>query len=96
MLKVITIVAISALALAVTATSKPALAGDGGAIAAGVVGGLAVGAIIGSQSNRNYNNGPAYYDEPRYRASYSGCHTERQEVTDRYGNYGVRRVRVCD
>jgi hypothetical protein len=51
-LKVITVAAIAALALAVTVAPKPALAHDSGAVAAGVIGGLAVGAIIGSQANR--------------------------------------------
>ena len=87
MLKVISIAAISALALAVTGTSKPALAGDGGAVAAGVVGGLAVGAIVGSQMNRD--------DGYRHRAYDRDCRIERQEVSDRYGNYRIRRVRVC-
>jgi hypothetical protein len=96
MLKVITIAAVSALVLAVTVTSEPASARDGGAVAAGVVGGLAVGAIIGSQANRSYNNGPGYYEDSGYRASYGGCHTERREVSDEYGNVRIRRVRVCD
>ena len=49
MLKAITLVAISALAVAVMATPQPAFARDNGAVAAGVIGGLAVGAIVGSQ-----------------------------------------------
>ena len=65
MLKVITLAAVTALAL--TAVSQPASAGNnGGAVAAGIIGGLAVGAIIGSQANRNYYSGPGYY-EPRPR-----------------------------
>jgi hypothetical protein len=63
MFKAISLAATAALALAVIATSQPALARDGGAIAAGVIGGLAVGAIIGSQANRGYyNGGPGYYE----------------------------------
>ena len=96
MLKFITLTAVSALALAVTASSQPAFAGgNGGAIAAGVVGGLAVGAIIGSQANRGYYGGPGYY-EFGYQPVYGGCHTERQQFEDAYGNIRVRRVRVCD
>ena len=91
--------AVSVLALSVSA-SEPALAGgNGGAIAAGVVGGLAVGAIVGSQVNRNYYNGPAYVDQPAYVSGpqyYRGCHTERQEVVDAYGNYRIRRARSAD
>ena len=84
-MKVITFAAVATLALAVMVAPKPALARDG-AVAAGVVGGLAVGAIVGSQMNRDRD----------YRESYRACHMERQEVTDRYGNYRVVRVRVCD
>ena len=63
MLKFIALAAVSALAL--TAVSLPASArNNGGAIAAGVVGGLAVGAIIGSQANRGGYYGPGYYGEP--------------------------------
>jgi hypothetical protein len=96
MLKVITLTAMSALALAVTVSSQPAYAGgNGGAVAAGVVGGLAVGAIIGSQTNRGYYGGPGYY-ESGYQPVYRECHTERQQVEDGYGNVRMRRVRVCD
>jgi hypothetical protein len=89
--------AVSVLAMSVSA-SEPAFARNGGAIAAGVVGGLAVGAIVGSQVNRNYYGGPTYVDQPAYAVApgYGGCHTERQEFQDRYGNIRVRRIRVCD
>jgi hypothetical protein len=93
MLKVITLVAIAALAVAVTAAPKPAFARDDGAVAAGVIGGLAVGAIVGSQIDRDRD----YRDHDRgYRRHYSDCRIERQEVTDRYGREHLRRVRVCD
>ena len=85
-------------ALALTAVAfQPALARDrGGAVAAGVIGGLAVGAIVGSQINRN--DGYGYRDDGyRERAYYNGgCRTERQEFEDRYGRLRVRTVRVCD
>ena len=95
MLKIISLSAVAALALAVTATSQPAFARNGGAIAAGVIGGLAVGAIIGSQANRGYYDGPGYY-ESGYQPVYNSCHTEQQAVEDGYGNVHMRRVRVCD
>jgi hypothetical protein len=95
MLKVITIAAVSAWALAVTVTPKPAFARDGGAIAAGVIGGLAVGAIIGSQADRGYYNGPGYYGSS-YQPVYGACHTERQQVYDNYGRVHYQRIRVCD
>ena len=97
MLKVITVAAVAGLALAVTVAPKPALARDGGAVAAGVIGGLAVGAIIGSQANRGYYGGPGYYEQS-YQPAYDDgdCHIERQRVADEYGRVYIRRVRVCD
>ena len=95
MLKTITLVAIAALAVAVTTTPQPAFAHDGGAVAAGVIGGLAVGAIVGSQANHGYYGGPGYY-QSGYQPSYRECHTERQRIEDGYGNVHLRRVRVCD
>ena len=91
MLKLVTFATVSALALAMTVAPMPAQAENGrnGAAAAGVIGGLAAGAIIGSQVNRDD-------DGYRYRARYRDCHTERREFEDRYGNIHVRRVRVCD
>jgi hypothetical protein len=87
MLKVITLAAIAALAVTVTAAPQPAFARDGGAVAAG--------AIIGSQVNRGYYGGPGYY-ESGYQPGYRECHTERQAIEDGYGNVRMRRVRVCD
>ena len=95
MLKTITLVAIAALAAAVTTTPQPAFAHDGGAVAAGVIGGLAVGAIVGSQANHGYYGGPGYY-QSGYQPSYRECHMERQRIEDGYGNVHLRRVRVCD
>jgi hypothetical protein len=95
---IMTLAAVSMLALSVSSASQPAFARNGGAVAAGVIGGLAAGAIIGSQVNRNYYNGPGYVDQPAYvvEPAYRACHTERQEVSDGYGNIRVRRVRVCN
>ena len=89
MMKVITLAAVAALTFGVAAAPKPALA-DNGRIAAGVVGGLAVGAIVGSQMNRN--DGPRY----RQRARYRECYIERRDYEDRYGRLHVRNVRVCN
>jgi hypothetical protein len=100
MLKAITFVAIAALAAAVTTTPQPAFAHDDGAVAAGVIGGLAVGAIVGSQIDRNgdyYDHDRGYRNHDRHhRRHYSDCRTERREVTDRYGNEHFRRGRVCN
>ena len=97
MLKVISLSAVAALALAVTVTSQPAFARDGrnGAVAAGVIGGLAAGAIIGSQVNGGYYGSPGYY-ESGYQPVDGDCHIERQQFEDRYGNLRTQRVRVCD
>jgi hypothetical protein len=74
-------------------------------VAAGVIGGLAAGAIIGSAIA---NSGPAYvepapvyapppptYAEPPAYGDGPVCHTERQQVWDGYA-YRMRRVEVCD
>ena len=85
---------IIALAAAVTlaaALPSSAQANCGGCgVAAGVVGGLAAGAIIGSAIA---NSGPRYV-EPAY-VDGPVCHTERQQVWDGYA-YRIRRVQVCD
>ncbi len=81
----------------------PAQAREGGAIAAGVIGGLALGAIAGSAAANNgyYNNGyppPPAYAQPVYGApAYGGCYFARQPVYDEDGDLvGHRRVRVCE
>jgi len=96
MMKVITLAAVSALALAITVTSQPAYArNNGGAVAAGVIGGLAVGAIIGSQVNRGAYYGPGYYEQ-EYQPVYRNCRMEREQFADQNGRYHTRRIRVCD
>ena len=62
-----------------------------GAVAAGIVGGLALGALAASAHRPAYGYGPAYYvDEP-------SCYTVRRRVWNEYrGHHVVRRVRVCD
>lgn len=64
-----------------------------GAVAAGLVGGLALGAIAANAAR------PAYYGGyPAYRAvSYApGCYVTRERRVNRFGELVVRRVRVCD
>ena len=83
---------------------RPVQAGDGGAVAAGILGGLAVGAIVGGAAAqqpqpRYYAPAPAYgaYEaEPVYAAP--RCYVTRGEpVWDGYRGVWVRpRVRVCD
>jgi hypothetical protein len=97
MSRVLAIMVASAVALSFAA-SNPVSARDDGAVAAGVIGGLAVGAIIGSQTQRNYYSGPGYVGEPVYERPepYRECHIERQEVMDQYGYVRLRRIQVCD
>jgi hypothetical protein len=103
-----TIFALAAAATLAAALPSSAQANCGGCgVAAGVVGGLAAGAIIGSAIA---NSRPAYVDPgPVYAApppppayaeppEYSGgpvCHTERRQVWDGYA-YRIRRIEVCD
>lgn len=88
---------------AVAASTQKAEAhwrGGGGAVAAGVVGGLAAGAIIGGAFGPRYGygyyGGPAYYGYgPAYygRPVYYGRSCWNRRVVGPNG--GVRRVRVC-
>jgi hypothetical protein len=92
----------------VIAVAAPAQAGDGGAIAAGILGGTALGFIAGSAAAAAAPPPPpppppGYY-APAYAPGpgpYYGpgphCWYEPQQVWDGYaGAYVVRRVRVCD
>ncbi len=101
---------IKVLALAATVLSVAALPTTADArcrgcgVAAGVAGGIALGAIIAGAASaqpRYYEEPPAYY-APRG-AYYGGpayvegpvCHIERQRFWDGYG-WRSRRVEVCD
>ncbi|HVB90287.1 MAG TPA: hypothetical protein VND97_08815 [Beijerinckiaceae bacterium] len=65
--------------------------GWGGPAAAGLIGGLALGAIVGSAASAP-SYGPVY-DEPAYPAS---CWIERRPIIGRFGQtIGYRRFRVC-
>jgi hypothetical protein len=99
-MKTLTALAAAAtLGIAAVATPQPAQAwhghGHGGAVAAGVIGGLAAGAIIGSAAAYGpyYGYGPGYY---AYAPGpyYGGCYWTRQRVYDGWG-WHLRRVRVC-
>jgi len=94
--KTITAIAAAAtLTVAAVATPQPAEA-RGGRVAAGIIGGLAVGAIIGGMaSQRGYYGGPGYYYGPGPVYYRPHCWWTRQRVWDGYG-WRLRRVRVCD
>ena len=98
MTRILTVAALAAtVAIGGLAASSEAQARNGGAIAAGVIGGLAVGAIVGGAAaqQRGYYDGPRYEAQPAYGA-YGGTCVQRREVwSNRYQNYVVRNVRVA-
>lgn len=63
----------------------------GGAVAAGVIGGLALGSIAAHAARPQYYE-PSYVSEP----DYGTCFYEKRPVHDSWGNYvGNRAIRVC-
>jgi hypothetical protein len=89
----------AAAVLAISAVSLPSQAEArwrGGGVAAGVIGGLAAGALIAGAARPAYGYGYGY--GPGYYApAYGGppCYWRRQSFWDGYG-WRVRRVQVCD
>jgi hypothetical protein len=92
--KTITAVAAAA-ALALVAVGAPsdAHAQRGGAFAAGVLGGMAAGAIIGSAVAPRYYE-PGYAPAPVYAAPPGDCVTQQWVWSPRRGEYVWRNVRV--
>ena len=70
--------------------------GDGGIVAAGLIGGLTLGALAASQPYYypNYYYPGAYY-RPAYSPAYTHCFYERRRIVLRSGKAVVRRVRTC-
>jgi hypothetical protein len=66
--------------------------GWGPGIAAGVIGGLAVGALAAGAYGPRYYYGPAAYPYPY---PYGGCYYAPQQVWNGY-RWVVRRVEVCN
>ena len=94
MTKTLTALATAAtLAVAAIAAPAPAEARNGGAIAAGVIGGLAAGAIIGSATARPYGYYDGYYGGGPYYAA-GGCGWRRERFWDGY-RWRTHRVQVC-
>ena len=84
-----TLAAAASIAVAALAAPAPAQA-RGGAIAAGVIGGLAAGAIIGGAARPyGYDDGPYYAAAP-----YPGCGVRRERFWDGY-RWRTHRVRAC-
>ena len=87
----ITLAAAATVAVAAIAAPAPAEARSrGGAIAAGVIGGLAAGAIIGGAASHGYG----YYGGGPYYAAGPSCGWRRERFWDGY-RWRVQRVQVC-
>src|SRR5262245_19333752 len=89
----------AAATLGITAMAAPQPAeARGGRVAAGVIGGLAVGALLGgavAASQGGYYAPYGYYSGPAaYPGYYPGCYWQRQQVWTGYA-WAVRRVQVC-
>jgi hypothetical protein len=78
-----------------TTVCIPAQAEDAGAVAAGLLGGLAVGAIAGSAIAGAAAPPPyGYYYAPAYAPPPPRCWFQPQEVWNGYA-YVIEEVRVC-
>jgi len=86
---------VAAAAMAVAAVSVPGKAEArwrGGGVAAGVIGGIAAGALIAGAARPYYGPSYGYYG---YGPAYGpGCWWQRERFWDGYG-WRIRRVRVC-
>ena len=91
------LIAVAALAVVAVAVPSHVQARNGGAVAAGVIGGLAVGAIVGGAvaSQPRHYYAPAY-ENPRsiYVAPAGACVVNQEVWSNRHQAYIVRRVRV--
>jgi hypothetical protein len=87
--------AAATLTIAAVAAPQPAEA-RGGRVAAGVIGGLAAGAIIGGAlASQGGYYGPGYYYGPGPVYYGPHCWWHRERFWDGFG-WRLRRVRVCD
>lgn len=91
---------VTAAALPLMSLQAPAQARDGGAIAAGIIGGLALGglaAAAAAQAQPRYAYPyPAYGYRRVYYAPVRDCWIQRRRARDDFGNVYYRRVRVCE
>lgn len=90
----IAITAAATLALATVAVPQRAEARHG-AVAAGIIGGLAAGALIGAAAAPHYYYGPGYYYGPRPYYYGPDCYWTHTRYWNGY-RWHWRRVRVCD
>ncbi|MGU3468450.1 hypothetical protein ACLBXO_26720 [Methylobacterium sp. C33D] len=90
-------------ALPLVGIQSTARAGDGGAIAAGIIGGLALGGLAAAAASQpRYAPYPAYgygygygYGYRRVYYAPRDCWIQRRRARDDFGNVYYRRVRVC-
>lgn len=89
---------VAAAALPLLGVHGQAQAGDGGAIAAGIIGGLALGGLAAAAAAqpRYVAPYPAYGYRPVYYAPVRDCWITRRRARDEFGNVYYRRTRVCD
>jgi hypothetical protein len=64
----------------------------GAAAAAGIIGGLALGALAAGSAR----SAPYYDTYPAYGGGYGGCYVTNQRVYDAWGRPHWQRVQVCD
>ena len=70
--------------------------GWGGPVAAGVIGGLALGAIAAQAAPRYHYPAYGHGYAPAYAAPHYSCFRQRRPAYDHWGNFaGYRVVRVC-
>lgn len=96
MKRTFSVVGATAIVVLGMAVSSPVQARDDGAIIGGVIGGLALGAIVGGAAaqQREYRE-PHYGYQPVYVAPRRQMCVERREVwSNRHQHYVVRDVRV--
>lgn len=89
------IAAAASLGAAVLVTPTQPAQARGGAVAAGIIGGLAAGAIIGSAAAHGPYYGRSYYYGPGPVYYGPHCWWRRERFWDGWG-WRVHRVRVCD
>jgi hypothetical protein len=86
-----------AAALILAVALQPAQARNNGAVAAGVIGGIAAGAIIAgaaAEANRGPYDGPVYAPAYAVQPAPGACFARQEVWSPRYQAYVMRNVRV--
>lgn len=99
---ILAVAAVAVVAVVTVAAPTQAEARRGNAVAAGVIGGLAAGAIIGSAAAAPYGYypgyvgypAPVYAPGPAYYGPPPGCVIRNQRVWDGYA-WRRQKIRVC-